>query len=111
VRGVFESIVGGDRTVCADMLSALTFRADFPVADGKMSCIDTDIMGITRDWIYKNPTVIICEAGFRHGGINTPGTLAGTADDTVKAITCESIGDRMTWRMWTLGSIILHEYT
>jgi hypothetical protein len=109
VRGVFASIVDDDNVLCSEKLRQLTFHADYPDSKGSMTCLDDSIMGETRDEYSDNPTVILCPPAFKHGAINDPGTII--PDDSIQAVTCANIGDRVTWRMDTVGSIILHEYT
>ena len=74
-----------------------------------MSCVEGTVMGSTRDEDRSNPRVILCRPAFKHGAINNPGTII--PDEAIQAVTCANIGDRVTWRMDTLGAIILHEYT
>jgi hypothetical protein len=102
-------ITGGDQANCAEMLARITFRADFVDPDGDMSCADPRSMASTRDGHTDHPTMILCKPGLLHGGINQ--AFVGNPDEPVEAVTCDSIRNRVTWRMDTLGSVILHEYT
>lgn len=95
--------------LCSEKLRQLTFRADYADSEGTMACDEARFMGETRDEATDNPTVILCKSAFRHGAINDPGTII--PDDAIKAVTCANIGDRVTWRMDTMGAVILHEYT
>lgn len=67
-------------------------------------------MGATRNGDTDNPTMIICPSGLAHGGINK-GYNVGEDPPGPSAVTCQTIGDRVTWQMDTLGAVILHEYT
>ena len=66
----------------------------------------------------KTPKIIVCDPAVAHGGIDkefktVQATRAGAVAIGPDAVTCKSVsedGDRTTWRMETLGSIILHEY-
>ena len=62
-------------------------------------------MAEMRDIDSDKPTIILCDpAGFGHGGI-------GKGYNNVKAVGCDGFDDRVSWKMETLGSILLHEYT
>jgi len=69
-----------------------------------MAC-DGRTMAELRDWETSNPKLIICAGpGFKHGGISD-------GYDGVDAVVCDNLDDRVSWKMETLGSILLHEYT
>ena len=65
----------------------------------------SDDGGFTRmvDIHAANPQVMVSPIAFRFGGIDK-------GYNGVPPVTCDSIGPRISWRMATLGSIILHEY-
>lgn len=105
MNGVLKSIVGAGGKTCASLLTDLTIRPDYADEKGKMSCNAPDVMAATRDGEEDYPSMILCKPGLAHGGIDksTPGGPA--------PVTCDTIGERVTWKMDTLGAIILHEYT
>lgn len=85
-------------------LGGLSVVKDYPDDDGELAC-DGETMAELRDWETDNPKLVLCDAGLGHGGI-------GKGYDGAPApVTCEFIGDRVNWRMDTIGSIFLHEYT
>jgi hypothetical protein len=109
VRGVFLNIMGNpadpnnpDPTGNAK-LGTITIGQDYPDTDGDLAC-DGETMAELRDYDGTSPTIVMCDAGFGHGGI-------GKGYGTVPVIDCTYIGDRLNWKMDTMGSILLHEYT
>lgn len=109
VRSVFLKIMGDpadpqnpDETGSAT-LGGITVKQDFPDSDGDLSC-DASTMAELRDYDEDDPTLVMCPGSFGHGGI-------GLGYDNVQEINCDWIGDRVTWHMDTMGSILLHEYT
>ena len=108
MAGVFDAIIGTsfDGT-CAAMLGDLTVTTDFKDEHGHLHCA-SGVMGDTPDGDADDPTVILCPDGLKHGAIKV------RTGSRPSPVTCDSInadGDRVTWRMETLGSILLHEYT
>ena len=68
---------------------------------------DSTIMAQLRAWRTLHPTLEVCPgAGFRHGSIGRGPPRRGP-----NVVVCENLGDTVSWRMETLGSILLHEYT
>lgn len=64
-------------------------------------------MAELRDWDTDNPTIVLCDpAAFGHGGIGK-----GYGNGSVPAGECGFFDPRVSWKMETLGSILLHEYT
>jgi hypothetical protein len=62
-------------------------------------------MAELRDWDTDNPKLVVCaRAGFGHGGI-------AKGYSGVKEVECGGLDPRISWKMETLGSILLHEYT
>ena len=120
VLGVFSNIIGKDTSPgnqdgdprqkdepCSSELSSITVMVDSADEDGEFTCTERETMGGTRHGDLDNPDMILCESGLAHGGINK-----GYDDKKgPSAVTCDTIGDRVTWRMDTLGAVILHEYT
>ena len=132
VKKIFENIIGKDTTSgnqdknvpnhqgdspCANVLRDITIRHDFPDPkyDGEKSCVDKDgkdieyVMGDTREGDTDHPKIVICPPALAHRGIKKgydkffpPGP---------KAVTCDTLDKRASWKMETLGSILLHEYT
>jgi hypothetical protein len=120
VLGVFNNIIGKDTSPgnqngdprqndepCSSELSSITVMVDFADAKGEFTCTEPETMGGTRNGDMDDPVMILCKSGLAHGGINK-------GYDDMKgpsAVTCDTIGDRVTWKMDTLGAVILHEYT
>ncbi|KAI9667809.1 MAG: hypothetical protein M1821_000628 [Bathelium mastoideum] len=105
VNNVFNNILGGDPNgQGSDLLSSITITPDYPDSNGVLAC-DGETMAEMRDWSTDSPKVIVCDpAGFGHGGI-------GKSYETVAAVSCGNFDPRVSWKMETLGSILLHEYT
>ena len=122
---VFKHIIGKDKTSgdqtggdnrqsqnpCADELARIKIISDFK-EPGKSECKQKRTMAVTLDGDddEKNPSIIVCDTGLKHGGIKK-GYDVGVEPPGPGAVTCDTIGERTTWRMETLGSILLHEYT
>jgi len=109
VRGVFMNIMGNpadlnnpDPTGDAK-LGTITVKQDYPDTDGDLAC-DGETMAELRDFAGNSPSIVMCDAGFGHGGI-------GKGYGSVPVIDCNYIGDTVNWKMDTMGSILLHEYT
>lgn len=71
-------------------------------------------MAATRDGEEDEPTVIICPSGLKHGGIGRDYTVGVPPDKNPPgppAVNCQTLDDRTSWRMDTMGSVLLHEYT
>lgn len=56
-----------------------------------------------------NLTLIVFDTALKKGGINK-GYGSSLLFD-VPAVRCDNIGERVSWRMDTLGATLLHEYT
>lgn len=103
---MFSNISGGDpeNPTGNDLLGKISIVTDYKDDDGDYAC-DGDTMAELRDYSTDNPKIIICKkAGFGHGGI-------AKGYDGVDKVVCENFDPRMSWKMETLGSILLHEYT
>lgn len=128
VQSVNNNIIGDDKTSgdqtggdntqspnpCSDELSRITIKPDFVNPDTEeKGCISSNTMAETRegsDQSEDDPTIIFCPAGLAHRGIKK-GYDVGQISPGPQAVNCEFIGDRVTWKMETLGSVLLHEYT
>jgi hypothetical protein len=82
-----------------------------PDNENELSCTNDDDMASTRDGGDPdlNPTIVICPHLLKHGNIGAKVILNAPAP-----VTCDIVkegGQRTTWRMNTIGSTILHEYT
>lgn len=65
----------------------------------------SDSLAVMRDADTANPKIILCpKAGLGHGGIGM-----GFLD--ASAVGCSNFGSRVSWKMQTLGSILLGQYT
>jgi len=109
VRNVFLNIMGNPSDPSkpdptgSSKLGDISIVQDYPDAGGDLAC-DGETMAELRDWGTNNPKLVMCGPGFGHGGINK-------GYNNVPEINCAYIGDRVNWRMDTMGSILLHEYT
>ena len=72
--------------------------------DGSFTC-NGRTMAEIRDWWTDHPKIIICDgAGLNHGGIRK-------GYKNVKAVDCDNLDKRVSWKMDTLGATVLHELT
>lgn len=104
-------------TDCSAFLSHITISPDIPNPDNEnqISCTDASTMASMRyaNSQTKNPIMILCESALQHGNIG-PTQITVDGEDAPPPVTCDMVqknGLRTTWRMNTLGAIILHEYT
>lgn len=115
---------------CAGKLNQINIVPDFKGGRNEVLACENndpnlaDTMAETRDGTEddvgkgKTPKIIVCNPGVAHEGIDksfktVQATRAGTVAIGPDAVTCDSVsedGDRTTWRMETLGTVILHEY-
>ena len=105
VRSVFMNIMGNPAdpmnpdTTGNDLLGKITVTRSDPDGD---CAADATLMAQLARYATDTPLLEVCPvAGFGHGGIGK---------DPNKVI-CENLGDTVSWRMETLGSILLHGYT
>lgn len=105
VRSVFMSIMGNPADVMNpgttgnDLLGKITVTRSDPDGD---CAADATLMAQLTQYDTDTPLLEVCPgAGFGHGAIGK---------DPNKVV-CENLGDTVSWRMETLGSILLHEYT
>ncbi|KAJ5592055.1 uncharacterized protein N7459_002424 [Penicillium hispanicum] len=102
---VFQKILGGVGTYSGNtMLSKITV---IPPADGSQDeedCSDEEVVTILRGLRTSRPKLIICLEKFDVGGIDKGYT-------GVPAVTCSTIGDKVSTKMNTMGRRFLHEYT
>ena len=47
-----------------------------------------------------NPFIVVCDPLFQHGSVDGP-----------DALTCDSLGDNVSYKMMTVGATFIHEYT
>ena len=86
------------------LLGDISIVVDYEDDDGDMAC-DGETMAELRDWSTSSPKLVVCAGpGFGHGGI-------GKGYTDVDTVECDRFDDRVSWKMETLGSILLHEYT
>lgn len=82
---------------------------DFPDQNNQYTCDDEDTLAQLRYEESGSPTLVICDIAFKHGGIGKGyGILP-----RVRAVECSNFANpaQVSWRMDTLGALILHEYT
>jgi hypothetical protein len=90
---------------CGSTLQDVLFSKDFNTPDFGFVCTEPGDSAETIDPESTTPTIVLCDSAFKHGAIGRrPGGFP-------PAVTCETIGDQTSWRMSTLGSTILHEWT
>lgn len=104
-QAVFDKILGGDPNGDGyDLLGKITISTDYKDSDGDFAC-DGETMAELRDWNTDKPKLVVCaKAGFGHGGI-------GKGYNGVPTVKCGDFDPRLSWKMETLGSVLLHEYT
>jgi hypothetical protein len=94
--------------VGSDLLANVKFVPDFrdPNNNNEYSCSDSHLTAASVNYQSDYPSIIVCPYGFGFGAIGGDGTGA-------PAVTCETVyvTPRVSWRMETLGQIVLHEYT
>ncbi|XEV04525.1 hypothetical protein FSHL1_009812 [Fusarium sambucinum] len=106
VNKVFDAILGDDHEDGKGnaLLGKLKIMPDYQDPDdGEFSC-DGDTQAETRDAGGENPEIIMCPKGFKSGGI-------GKGYDGVDPVRCDKFDDRVSSKMESLGSILIHEYT
>lgn len=89
------------------LLTQITVTSDYTNSEFPNFVCDGTTFAAMRNGLTANPTIVVCPSGFGHGGI-------GKGYEDVDAITCQYFtqdSTRVNWRMQTLGSIFLHEYT
>jgi hypothetical protein len=102
------SVPGGN-----DKLSSIRVSLDFPV-DEEMACDPTDdddtrvVEARLRGDRTDNPFMVLCPSAFTHGGIDKG--YGKIPFFNVPKVSCENFGSRVSWKMDTLGSTIMHEY-
>ena len=110
VRNVFKSLFAGQLDGCGGKtLEDVLITQDFDVPGNGYQCTNGRDMAMTIYIATSNPTIILCPPGMKHGvvGRSTLPRLPGFPPP----VTCNTIGDRTSWRMNTLGLTILHEWT
>lgn len=126
VQAIFKNIIGDDTSPggskqrsnpCSSDLSNIRIVRDFPDEQGVRSCANPIALAATRNGKEiereggKELLTIICDLGLKHGGINKAYDGKEHNPKGPTAVTCDTIGDRVTYRMDTLGATLLHEYT
>jgi hypothetical protein len=87
------------------LLGNIKIVPDYKDPDDQQFSCDGTTSAEMRDAGGKNPEIIICpKAGFGHGGLSKD-------YNGVKAISCSEFDSRVSWKMESLGSILVHEYT
>ena len=120
IKKVFKNIIGEedkspggdeqDPNPCSDELKNIHIVNAFKDKKGKLACGKPNVFAALRDNEEDSPKMIICPAAFKHGGINKQYDIGFTTPGPGPT-NCGTIGDRTSFRMETLGAIILHEYT
>jgi hypothetical protein len=110
VRDVFKSIFGGRLDGCDKTLENVLFSKDFDVPVWGFVCPNPRDIAMTIYLDTTNPTIILCPTAMLHGIIGQ-GSVLPKLPDFPLPVTCNTLGDTTSWRMNTLGSTILHEWT
>lgn len=110
VRQVFMDIMGNPTDPVhpdpsgSTVLGQITITKDTTFMDegGDLPCADATTMAQLTFWDTPNPTLVICPtAGLGHGNV----------EKSSNPVTCDGLDPRVSFKMETLGSIFLHEYT
>lgn len=105
VREIFRRTWMGQLNGCGNTLQDFLFSKDFDTAEFGFVCTEPEYSAETIDSESTTATIIICDSAFKHGAIGR------RPDGFPPAVTCETIGHQTSWRMSTLGTTILHEWT
>lgn len=123
---MFKNIIGDDKSPggtgqrpspCSSILSNFKIVRDFKDDKGEFSCVEPTDLAFTHNGGEREREnggelrMVICDPGLKHGGINKAYNGDKYNPKGPAAVNCETIGDRVTYRMETLGATILHEYT
>ena len=110
VRDVFMNIIGrpsnpsNPNPYGSVTLGRITVTRSDPDGD---CAADPRLMAQLTAYDTATPTLEVCPiAGLRHGSIGRGPPRRGP-----NVVECENLGNTVSWRMETLGSILLHEYT
>lgn len=105
VTEVFNKITGDDVSSGAGSasLGRITISQDYQDENGNWACEDGGLAEL-RLFDTNRPRLIICADAFAYGGIDR-------GYNGVSAVTCDTIGNTVSYRLNTLGSVLIHEYT
>jgi hypothetical protein len=96
---VLNNIVGGRAVLGNPMLRDIAATSNWD-----STCVNPNTYaGLTKP-TEKNPYLVICPKGFKHGSFDGP-----IWPDVAK-VNCGTIGGRVSWKMITLGHIFVHQY-
>ena len=123
-------IIGGSDEFCSADLAKIKIETDSPIMNSKtgkleITCQTGDDDASTRFGNRDTPVIILCLPALFHGNIESPLKDPENGDIIQDGVDCDSISthsrtpkpplgqrkDRVTYRMTTLGAILLHEYT
>jgi hypothetical protein len=107
VRAVFKSVFAGQLDGCGTTLENVPFNKDYDVPELGYVCKGTNRFAAAVDYDLRNPFIILCPPSMHHGVVDQKSYLPGFP----VPVTCDTIGDTTSWRMNTLGTFILHEWT
>ncbi|KAJ5579967.1 uncharacterized protein N7459_005952 [Penicillium hispanicum] len=108
VLEVFQDITGPSPYDGSELLGEGFIRPDYPDSQGNYNCLPEDDAETTTYEGHDAASIVICDRGFRNGGIDKS---YGTGNSRVEAVTCDSLDTRVSDAMVTLGSILIHEYS
>ena len=109
VRAVFKLIFAGQFDGCDKTLENVLFSKDYDAPGEGFTCRNSGDISITLDHWTSEPTIILCPSAMSHGVVGR--SMLPRLPGLPVPVTCSTIGDRTSWRMNTLGSAILHEWT
>lgn len=115
VLDVFAAIAGGREPFPKPahggnpLLAGIEVVVDFESEESPFQCAGEGNEGVTAvmDTMPGDPPVskiILCTAGLKYGAIDTH-------QDGVNDVNCDTLDPRVSWKMDTLGSTLLHEFT
>lgn len=107
VLSVFNQILGGDKDYGNALLADISIMVDYQNAEGNWVCVTVDkgiITAQVREEDPKSPNLVLCKSALKYGAIDHP--FQGVLD-----VNCNTLDPRVSFKMVTLGSILLHEYT
>jgi hypothetical protein len=101
---VFKQIVGPENSRDGNSLLADISVVKDSEVDGELSCVkkaNSELLDYHKD----KPELVICQPSFESSAIGGRGSW------DVPVATCRLCYPRISTRMWTIGAVMLHEYT
>jgi len=105
---VFKQIVGPKNLPDGNSLLADISVVKDSMVDGELSCVKANgdlTNSELLDYHKDKPELVICRPSFELSAIG------GRGSPGVPVATCALCYPRISTRMWTIGAVLLHEYT